>query len=440
MKKRFLGLILAFCMLLGMFPIQALAARESETVMRDITLIVDIPTRVDDNYLAAMKEEIIKFCKTILEDENDNYIGIVYSSGNMIVNLNTFYTNDINMLIPLISDMSYRGITKTDEVLDTAINMETYESRPADQKQFVYITTGLPQNAKNYDPSIFIYDNPYTSADHSCYAYADAAVWNFWWIKSLGDTYTVGYFPSLSGEDLEFGKRFLTEGQNSGVYNATGVIDLNLAFNNILKGILGYGYEGVYEEEDPNTDNPANKPITQKDGTFNFPSGSDGDSTAEYHYKDSYFSKVASNYQPSLATMSLCLAMSAFGSNIDGKDDYTNKSRNAKALLQEIGFEDIETNDFFTIKPSEDSIGVIVGHKDIIVNGKETTLITLVTRGGGYEAEWAGNFTVGLTGQHQGFATARDEAYRFLNSYIEKYKNKFKDEEKLQRLIYWLQS
>ena len=101
--------------------------------------------------------------------------------------------------------------------------------------------------------------------------------------------------------------------------------------------------------------------------------------------------------------MSLSFAMSAFGSSDGGQTDYTNKSSNARALLKEMGFadENIAVNDWFTKKPTTDSIGVIIGNKPVKVKDEEYTLIAVAVRGGGYEQEWASNITIGTSGQHQ---------------------------------------
>ena len=69
-------------------------------------------------------------------------------------------------------------------------------------------------------------------------------------------------------------------------------------------------------------------------------------------------------------------------------------------------------------KPTMDSIGAVAANKKITVNGKEYTLIALVVRGGGYESEWASNFTIGKEGYHQGFKEARDNVIGFLQWYI----------------------
>lgn len=70
-------------------------------------------------------------------------------------------------------------------------------------------------------------------------------------------------------------------------------------------------------------------------------------------------------------------------------------------------------------------MGVIVGHKPIDINGEKGTLIALATRGGGYEAEWAGNFTIGMSGRHEGFSKAVEEVKRYLSTYVEAHKTEF---------------
>ncbi|MCL1916746.1 MAG: peptidoglycan-binding protein [Peptococcaceae bacterium] len=152
------------------------------------------------------------------------------------------------------------------------------------------------------------------------------------------------------------------------------------------------------------------------------------DYPAIYHYDDNYFTGSASDYNPSLATMSLCLELSAWGSNIGGlsNDDlnYAEKYKNAEKLFSKDGieFEGFDKNHDFTVKPKKDTMGVVIAHRNIDVDGEKFTLIALATRGGGYEAEWAGNFTIGKDGQHEGFSTAANNAYTFLAEYMDHHK------------------
>ena len=137
------------------------------------------------------------------------------------------------------------------------------------------------------------------------------------------------------------------------------------------------------------------------------------------YYTDDYFKDSSYEYNPGLATMSLALSMSTFGS-AEGYDDYSKKAENAKQLMRDIGMDtdSICANEWFDVKPTRDSIGAIVGHKHIIDGEDEYTLIAIAMRGAGYESEWASNLTIGAEGQHKGFTEAKEDVWEFLGRYI----------------------
>ncbi len=153
--------------------------------------------------------------------------------------------------------------------------------------------------------------------------------------------------------------------------------------------------------------------ITATEYEFTYSSG-DTDYTATCYYTDEYFTDSAYTYNASLATMSISLAMSAFAS-CDGTT-YETQSKNVVTLLSDIGFTDIDVNDWFMVKPTKDSIGVAVGSKTL--NTGET-LIAVAVRGGNYESEWASNFTIGTETEHDGFEEAKDNVIEYLKEYIE---------------------
>jgi hypothetical protein len=99
--------------------------------------------------------------------------------------------------------------------------------------------------------------------------------------------------------------------------------------------------------------------------------------------------------------------------------DYSRKSVNIRSFLQDVGCKDIKVNEGYTSRPTEKSnIGVAVGHKEINVNNTKYKLFVVGIRGGNYEGEWAGNVRVGSSGDHQGFAEARDSVLGFVLPYI----------------------
>ena len=171
-------------------------------------------------------------------------------------------------------------------------------------------------------------------------------------------------------------------------------------------------------------------------GYFSYPSvvDSEADLSGVFYYSDGYFLDGAEGnygnpdlYNTHLATMSMSMAMAAFYSNLGNADSfetdrhYTYKSQNIERLFTDIGIapEDIFISDSNTLRPGTNTIGVAIGHKEIGSNGE--ILVPIAVRGAGYESEWFGNTTVGVSGEHQGFATAADQVFALVRDYITKY-------------------
>ncbi|MCQ2551458.1 MAG: hypothetical protein MJ146_04650 [Clostridia bacterium] len=128
-----------------------------------------------------------------------------------------------------------------------------------------------------------------------------------------------------------------------------------------------------------------------------------------YYYTDKYFSKPATKFNVSLATMSFGLATSTFTSY----DHPLTQSEHAADIMKQMGMKS-KTNKAYKQDPTHDSIGVIVGSKKIGC----TTLIALAVRSGGYGTEWASNFAMGIDSDHKGFNSAMTQSLAFLKQYI----------------------
>ncbi|WP_294798245.1 leucine-rich repeat protein [uncultured Eubacterium sp.] len=130
-----------------------------------------------------------------------------------------------------------------------------------------------------------------------------------------------------------------------------------------------------------------------------------------YCYSDSYFDQPATQYNQSLATMSLCLAFSTYSS----KDEVKNKDKNTKKMLEECGYGKYYEQYHFNEKPKRDSIGCAIASKEY--NG--STIIAVAVRSGGYTTEWASNLNIGKKDDHEGF----DQSAELVRSYILQYIN-----------------
>jgi len=163
-----------------------------------------------------------------------------------------------------------------------------------------------------------------------------------------------------------------------------------------------------------------NRESTLTKEKFSYASGTTTDYANDVYYSDDYFTKPATTYSDSLATASLCFAMSSFATNRNtNAGDYSYRYKNAEKFLTSFGYSSITPNADYQKKPGPDTIGVLYGKKTI---GNDT-MIAIGIRGSNYEQEWASNFTLGKyadNSYHQGFYNAALELIEGLNDYIVK--------------------
>lgn len=149
----------------------------------------------------------------------------------------------------------------------------------------------------------------------------------------------------------------------------------------------------------------------------------EGDVSATCYYTDDYFLQDSREYSAHLATMSLCLELSTWPRLYEEGMEWTTQVsdtsnaawQNVWELLTDLGFSDITPSDSWNDWPTPQGVGVVAAKKTL--TGGEH-LVVLSVRGGGYEEEWASNFTVGADGEHEGFASAAMQALDFLKTYL----------------------
>ena len=381
-------------------PISLDGGQESELLhisgngsVRFNVLILDTSGSMSGTPEDIQKQAALKFCESVLRAQGENFVAIV--SLNSHANTVCDFTSDINVLETAVNNMYASGGTNINEALEAASALmdSAVAIYPEGIRNIILCSDGCPESG-----SIALFGHYSIFDSLSYYAYANKAYSTAETIKEKGDTiYSLGFFHSLSGSELNFGRRVLLDissGSNF-YFEIVDANDLEFTFGEVAETITDQGAEAV---------------------EFHYSSG--GDYTATCYYTDNYFQESAYDFNISLATMSLSFAMSAFGS--DRTEDYRDKSMNARDLLIELGFpaDQIATNDWYTVKPTTDSIGLVVGSKQMEDDGETYTLIAMAVRGGGYGREWASNFTIGTSGQHQGFNEAKEEAIQFLQSYI----------------------
>lgn len=382
--KRITALLMATVLFMGILVFDGGHVISASSVTRDTVLVIDSSGSMSGSPMTTLKQSAIKFCTSVLAGEGVNRVALVVYSSTAYIGAD--FTDDTVTLETAINSLYASGGTGMLAAVEEADLL--LKSSLATVRNLVIMTDGIP-NTGGYS-----YTGKYTSADYYDFEYANAVYETVISYHSAYSVYTLGFFHNLSSRDLAFASQFLRDLQNEGYYEVTDVNDLEFTFGEIASDIV-------------------EKKIT---GQFNYSSSSNQDYTATYYYDDNYFAQRADIYNPSLATMTLCFAMSCFGSN--ETNSYKFKTVNAENLLEELGYSQFETNQSYREKPEADTIGVLAANKKITANGKVYTIIAVGVRGGGYEREWASNFTLGKSGFHSGFDTAKKNVLKFLKDYI----------------------
>lgn len=166
-------------------------------------------------------------------------------------------------------------------------------------------------------------------------------------------------------------------------------------------------------------------------GNFSYQAASGARSV--FYYSDGYFSYSPKKYNSHLSSFSMCLSLAGFSTGKGIGTSYG--SGNVRAVLKKFCSADtIETHypvpEYYGKKNKISTIGYALGQRRIIIRqnagkGKSKNvsyiLIPVVVRGEGYGEEWAGNVTLGFSGEAAGFSDAAAQVTSGVNAYIRKH-------------------
>lgn len=161
---------------------------------------------------------------------------------------------------------------------------------------------------------------------------------------------------------------------------------------------------------------------TVREVTYGFHTGSETN-----FYSEDLFRTDGYDYNVRLAMMSLDLtARSCYSFHYnEGEDRYAIMSRNLLEYLQDNGFVDVEANNDYKVKPTEETAPVAFAHKKITDKGKDYTLLVIEPKGGAVELEWVtpekANLGEGDTGDFAGYLVQKEKTLDYARQYINKY-------------------
>ena len=165
----------------------------------------------------------------------------------------------------------------------------------------------------------------------------------------------------------------------------------------------------------PTPEPPAPEPTPEQQIDVRFTGYYGGTYDVKMPYNDELFIKNKSNQAINdLIIQSFGFAVSADTNVVNG--DYSQADAHLRYYLTNAGFNTLYTNPDYNARPTIDSIGYGFGLKELSDGDK---LLAITVRGGGYEAEWGNNFTIGETGAHKGFASRTANLLAGFVKYVE---------------------
>ena len=351
-------------------------------VSRYTVLALDTSGSMSGTPAQKQKVAAIKFCESVLAADGINNVAIVKI--NSTSSLACEFTNDLSVLKDYINGLDAYGGTNINQALEVAGQLlDEIPDSDKTIKNIVLCSDGLPQRGST------ITEGRYTSSDYSGYNYANYCYNTAVALKEKNYIYTLGFFHSLSSSELSFASKFMDDLQNAGYYEVTDPENLEFTFGDIADDIT--------------------KP---RSGEFWYVSNlvkGQGIARAEtysYTYDESWFKEDSTVFNHDLAKMSIRMTMAGCASS------YRDKALYIKNLLNDLKFNNIVA-EYPT--PTRDSIGYTLAYKTL---ADGSVLVSVVIRSGGYGAEWASNFTIGLTNEHQGFDDAAKQVVAGIEEYI----------------------
>ena len=141
--------------------------------------------------------------------------------------------------------------------------------------------------------------------------------------------------------------------------------------------------------------------------------------TSDIYFSQSYFEHSAYEYDPHLASASLCLTITTYTNYLPATEEwYESQSEYIEDVLETIGFNSFFANDDFKETPRSDSIGLAAAKKEF----SDYTVIAVAPRSGGYYSEWANNMHLGDGSQsdyiHEGWYISAQKTINFIKDYI----------------------
>lgn len=198
-------------------------------------LILDGSGSMEGDPILAQREAANKFCKDTIGDNPDSNHKFAVITLDSTTKIKTEFTNDLAKLKKAIDSIEDNGRTNYSDALRTAAQLLSQVSADA-VRNIVICSDGLPYGGERSTTG------KYKLSEYEDYDYANAAYAIAQDIKKDYDIYTLGFFHSLSGEELDFGRKYLKDvaSYDSNYAEVNKVDDLQKVFSDVAGNAISY--------------------------------------------------------------------------------------------------------------------------------------------------------------------------------------------------------
>lgn len=195
-------------------------------------LVLDISGSMSGTPLSYAKRAATLFCQQLfINDDEDLHVAIVsFDSVGYVV---CGFTNDLTRLTSAINSLYEGGSTSQHSALSTAESLFSGIQDTDAKRNIVLMSDGIPCAGATSA------SGRYSSSDSYYYQYANAAYNLAKTLWRRDRIYSLGFFHSLNGSDLSFGRRFMRDLANAGYYEVQNPEDLEFEFGMIADQIAG---------------------------------------------------------------------------------------------------------------------------------------------------------------------------------------------------------
>lgn len=206
------------------------------TDQRDVILVLDRSSSMSGEPFDEMQEVAINFCDDILKDNKYNRVAVV-SYNDSIDSMNL--TNDIDEVKNYIYGLYATGTTNIQGALAEADEIFAYDDNDKSLKSVILMTDGLPNEGKTSKSGSFTskastnFSSSFLFVDPT--EYANGVVDEAEILMKKYNMYSLGFFHSLYGDELDYGRELveMLTNQPDGYHEVVDASNLQFAFGDI---------------------------------------------------------------------------------------------------------------------------------------------------------------------------------------------------------------